>query len=377
MIQLSRGQKLFLRDIVPNGPITICIQYLPQDIDIIALSLNGNQKVKDNQYIISSRNLQSPDKKITLQTQTGQALFTIDIDRLPTHIERILFTATCASTPVSNVQNLEILINENIAHYDARSGLTTEKSVIMMELYRHKDSWKLGTISQGFNEGSKDIISHFGGKIEQPSSNVRSLTLNKITLEKKQSICLTKTAATFEEIKVNLNWSRKTSNKGGFFSKLLADKAVDLDLGCLYILKNGQKGVIQALGNSFGSLNKKPYIQLLGDDRTGDVASGETMLINGRFFDEIQRIVIFSYIYAGVPNWNETNGVVTLTTPNQPQLEVHLTEGNNNKKMCSIAFIDNDNGHLKISRFVEYFKDQEDLANNVGIYLKWTFATKD
>src|SRR5690606_40105293 len=55
---------------------------------------------------------------------------------------------------------------------------------------------------------------------------------------------------------------------------------VDLDLGCLYELADGSKGVIQALGNSFGALNTPPYIHLDGDDRTGSSTGGENMHIN-------------------------------------------------------------------------------------------------
>lgn len=387
MIQLSRGQKTSLRDMIPNGPITISINYLPQDIDIAAFSLDANQQIKDDQYTILFSNPQSPDRNIILHTTTGHASFTINIDALPTHIERIIFTATNETASIANAQKLEVIIGDNIAQYDAKAGLTSEKAVMMIELYRHKGTWKLGTVGQGFNGGLAALITHFGGEIAKPStvssapppkeSTSPKINLNKITLEKKQSISLIKTAKTFEEININLNWSRGTSNGRGFFGKIMASKAIDLDLGCLYVLKNGKKSVIQALGKKFGHLNKAPYIKLLGDDRTGDVTSGETMLINGKFFDEIQRIVIFAYIYDGVPNWNETNGVVTLTTPNQPPLEVHMTEGRNNRTMCGIAFIDNDNGQMKISRFVEYFKDHEDLANSVGIHLRWVAASKD
>ena len=36
--------------------------------------------------------------------------------------------------------------------------------------------------------------------------------------------------------------------------------AVDLDLGGMYELMDGSKGMAQALGNSFGSLQSAPYV---------------------------------------------------------------------------------------------------------------------
>src|SRR5512132_1674915 len=80
------------------------------------------------------------------------------------------------------------------------------------------------------------------------------------------------------------------------------------------------------LGAVSGPTNDPPYIVLSGDDRTGDVASGETMRINGVHWSKIRRLAIFALIYDGVPNWLRTDGVVTVTMPNQPPIEVRMTD---------------------------------------------------
>src|SRR3546814_10682737 len=60
---------------------------------------------------------------------------------------------------------------------------------------------------------------------------------------------------TFGEIILNLNWTQAEQKKGFFGG---GAKNIDLDLGVLFELKNGDKGVIQALGNTFGSFNYDP-----------------------------------------------------------------------------------------------------------------------
>lgn len=85
------------------------------------------------------------------------------------------------------------------------------------------------------------------------------VNLNKIELKKKgQSINLTKNNNNnIGEILVNLQWDQQVKAKPtGFLSSLLGGKpkGVDLDLGCLYELNNGEKGCVQALGNAFGTL---------------------------------------------------------------------------------------------------------------------------
>ena len=124
-----------------------------------------------------------------------------------------------------------------------------------------------------------------------------------INLQKGQKISLEKKVPTgLGEILINLNWNSQPI-KQGFLSGLFSGGGgIDLDLGCLYELKNGRKGTVQALGNSFGSLSASPYIALDGDDRTGANSDGENLRINGNRISEIKRILVYTFIYEGVAN---------------------------------------------------------------------------
>ncbi len=130
-------------------------------------------------------------------------------------------------------------------------------------------------------------------------------------------------------------------------------KGIDLDLGCLYELADGRKGVIQALGNAFGSLDAPPWILLDGDDRTGKVTGGENMSINlsqpGRF----RRVLIFAMIYEGAPNWAAVDGVVTLTLANGQPVEVKLDDAGVGSRMCAVAQLVDAGGDLILQREVQ------------------------
>lgn len=206
------------------------------------------------------------------------------------------------------------------------------------------------------------------------------INLNKIELTKKgQSINLEKTSPSLGEILVNLNWNHTPGkDNAGFFSNLFnKHKGIDLDLGCLYEMNDGSKGVVQALGNNFASLREYPYIHLDGDDRTGLTASGENLTINGNEIAKIKRIVIFAFIYEGVTNWAQADGVVTLSYPGGQDIIVRLDESNFNSRMCAIAMIENVNNEtFKVERLVEYFIDhkQLDYAYNWG--MRWQAGSK-
>ena len=137
-----------------------------------------------------------------------------------------------------------------------------------------------------------------------------------INLSKGQKINLQKQSSrSLGEILINLNWNVRPK-KTGFFSSLFGNsQSIDLDLGCLYELKNGKKGTVQALGRSFGSLVRPPYISLDGDDRTGANLSGENIRIDGNKVAEIKRVLVYTFIYEGVANWQEADAVVTVKYP--------------------------------------------------------------
>ena len=116
-----------------------------------------------------------------------------------------------------------------------------------------------------------------------------------ISLQKGQKVSLQKkSSAGLGEILVNLNWNSTPQNQGFLKSLFGGNQGIDLDLGCLFELKDGSIGAVQALGNAFGSLDRPPYVSLDGDDRTGAAAAGENLRINGQFFQN-QAIHLFQF----------------------------------------------------------------------------------
>jgi tellurite resistance protein TerA len=159
------------------------------------------------------------------------------------------------------------------------------------------------------------------------------------------------------------------------FKRLTGGGKVDLDLGCLFEMQDGGMSVIQALGNAFGNFRDYPYIQLSADDRTGQSVDGEWLRINGQHWREIKRVVIFAFIYGGVPNWAATDGVVTIYVPDQPPIEVRLTEGQA-LGMCGIVELSNIGGSIQVNRHVRYVKGHRELDQLFGFGLRWQAGSK-
>nr|WP_045824466.1 Tellurium resistance [Williamsia herbipolensis] len=201
------------------------------------------------------------------------------------------------------------------------------------------------------------------------------VNLGKITLTKSApTISLAKVRdKPSGTMRINLNWSRGAA-KGGLFRK---QTGVDLDLGCLYELADGSRSVVQALGNSFGSLNGSPWILLDGDDRSGTVSGGENLLIDLSHLAEFRRILVFAFIYEGTPNWSAADGVVTLFPPGGTEVEVRLDSADNTAMTCAIAMLEVRDGELSITREVRYINGgQRKLDEAYGWGMTWARGSK-
>ncbi len=379
---------------VPAEALTLAFSWTPAvgrdvDGDASAYLLTSDGKVRTDADMIFYNQPHGGDGSVRFVSDAGRGAFEIDLSRLPTGIERIVFCVTIHEAQAKG-QTLALLESAGltVAPSGGAVALTyrpnlvgaSETAMTFGELYRRNGQWKFRAVGQGFNGGLAPLARSFGIDVAEdapveptpPPPPSPPVNLSKVTLEKRgQTVSLEKRGTSFGEITINLNWSR---GRKGFFGGGLA---IDLDLGCLFELADGRKGVVQALGNVFGAFSQPPYIALSGDDRTGDVSQGETLRINGAHWNEIRRVAIFANIYDGVPNWQQTDGVVLVTMPDQPPIEVRMTEGRDDRRLCGVVLIENDNGRLKATRIVDYVRDQKVLDESLGWGLRWTAGRKD
>jgi tellurite resistance protein TerA len=180
------------------------------------------------------------------------------------------------------------------------------------------------------------------------------------------------------QLRVNLNWNTAGPGAGGVLLKRLsAAKGIDLDLGCLYELTDGSTGVVQGHGNSFGRLDAAPYVQLSGDDRSGANAGGEDLFVNLAHASKIRRVLVFACIYSGAADFEQANGVVVLTPPTGPPVEVRLDEQGRGSRMCAIARLEGDGSTLSVRREVKFVKGGQDvLDKEYGWGLNWAPGRK-
>jgi tellurite resistance protein TerA len=400
MKQFSRGQKSKLDDLGCGQSFNVDVELklAGTSADVSCFGLDSAERLSDDRYMVFYNQLASPGDAVKLTIAGDRSSFAVNLAALPDSIAKLVFTAAIDSGAMRSLSQGSVTVG-GVAQFPlAGADFQDEKAVILAELYRKDGLWRFGAVGQGFNGGLSALLTHFGGS-ESASSSASApsvapapapapqarVSLSKVTLEKRgDKISLEKSASRgFGRIHVNLNWNRSAAvapaEKGGFLSKLTggmrSSKGLDLDLACMFELADGSKGVVQALGNSFGNFNGRPYIQLEADDRTGANVDGENLTINGQHFDEVKRALIFAFIYEGAPNWAATDGVVTINVPDQPPIEVRLDQGAS-QRMCAIAMIENVGGKLQVTKLVDYIVPEGGKSMHEVMDRKYNFGMK-
>ncbi|MBO4401177.1 MAG: TerD domain-containing protein [Selenomonadaceae bacterium] len=385
-MELRKGQK------IPLNETFIKVQFARNagaiDIDTAAFLLSASGKVAGDEDFVFYGNARHNSGSVIHRDDDSVEL---DLTKIPRYVEKIAVTATIydADNRRQNFSKVTgaVLYLKNSAGAEIATfrleNFTVETAIVLGEIYRHKGAWKFNATGAGFSGGLAALCNNFGIEVSdemtapppQPVKIDIPPPPKKVELRKGQKINLTKKGSSLGEIVINLNWSQPPQ-KTGFFSRF-TNRGIDLDLACLYELKNGSIGAIQALGNLFGTLTAPPYISLDGDDRTGSVAEGETLRVNGKFLNKIRRILVFTFIYEGAANWEEAKGVVTVKCPGSPELIVRMDEYGSNKGTCAIALLENVGDTFSVEKIVRFYRDSQEMDEDFDWGLRWTVGRKD
>ena len=421
----TQPQKLIAGANAPLPTDNISIRILSQSaIDCAAYRLTTDGKVRGDGDMIFYGQTRSDDGSVSFRGHDSDGFFDINLPAQPASIEKIALAFSSDKT-LAQIGDVDIQVlqgNQVLMTCQLSSAGRNEKAIILAECYRRQGSWKFRFIAQGFEGGLKPLSEHFGVEIadDAPAQNQNppqsqpqsintqrpintqkagsttqasspppipassSINLSKITLTKNQSSINLKKRDDFGKISVNLNWNQgpesdKPTPKKGLLGDLFKQHkagGIDLDVGAMIHLKNGEKTLIQALGNRFGSLQTAPYVCLRADDRTGQVSGGEWLDINGQQWSQIEEVFIFAFIYEGAPNWQKTDGVVTIHVPEQSPIETRLTEGAGNLPMCAIARLVNQQGSINVERINQYFKGHQEMDKAFNWGFSWKRGSK-
>ncbi|MEV7426627.1 MULTISPECIES: TerD family protein [unclassified Streptomyces] len=410
------------------------------DVDASALLLVSGKVRSDADFVFYNQPEHTSGAVRHEGKQPGGAGFTdtlaVDLARVEPTVERIVLAAsadggTFGRVPELRVRVLDAAAGTEIARYESRDA-SVETAFVLGELYRRQGQWKFRAVGQGYDSGLAGLATDFGISVDEPAAppapaarpaaapaappvpppsapayapTLPSLSvppvpasppppappaapvrLSKVTLTKEApSVSLAKQGGTSGSMRVNLSWRSRKQLKGwgaklgGAFAP---QSELDLDLCALYELTDGRKGVVQALGNAFGALDRAPYIHLDGDDRTGGSDSGENLTINLDHKDRLRRLVIFVTIYEGASSFADLDATVTLQPQHGAPIDFSLGECTVPSTVCSLALITNTGSDLVVQREARFLvpergvSPQRTIDYAYGWGMNWTPGRK-
>lgn len=188
-------------------------------------------------------------------------------------------------------------------------------------------------------------------------------------------------ASGFPNFTISAAWDNRHVPDRSFFGKLLKRvhaANVDLDLGCLFELHDGQKGALQAFGNLHGSLDLPPFMALSDDERTGDRAGNdETLTVSGINWPKIKRVLLYTYIYSGAEEFYDVKPQIQIHIPNQTPMLVTLGAKHLDCDICAIASLENVRNGIRLTNHTEYFHGHAEMDRAFGFGIEWDDGQKE
>ncbi|MER6032905.1 TerD family protein [Streptomyces sp. NPDC001835] len=427
---------------VPTTALRVELGWRPgpavPDADASALLLTAGKVRSDGDFVFynqpahASGAVRHQGKRTAGERITDTLL--VDLARVESGIDRIVLAASADGGTFGQVPGLYVEVTEEsggavVARFDS-PGATSETAFLLGEFYRRQGGWKFRAVGQGYSSGLEGLATDFGITVDEPQRHApppappspaapppsrpaapppppatppvtlpppvttpvplppppaaaAPVRLSKVTLTKAApSVSLAKQGGTSGALRVNLNWQVRKQFPGRLGRWGGGQGDVDLDLCALYELADGRKGVVQALGNAFGSLDRPPYIHLDGDDRTGAVASGENLTVNLDHKQDFRRILVFVTIYEGAASFADLHATVTLQPQHGAPIDFSLDECTVPSTVCALALITGTGGDLVVQREARYLvpdrgvSPQRTIDRVYGWGMNWTPGRK-
>lgn len=387
-MECTRGQKCKLKDLTPSLVLVIDVAVdwkEKSDLDFSCFGLDEENRLSDDRYFIFFNQRQSPEGSVTcVELQKNRAVFRLDLFLLPKKIQRLTFALTVdGENSLSQMGEGKLILRahqkEVLKFNFSGKDFSSEKALMLFDIY-FKDEWRVGAAGQGFNGGLNALLEHFGGKIvpqkkntSMPRSLPKAPVRSKITLAKRgdyQKLALTKKDRP-QTIHINLNWNQSYERKSLFGTKTYH---ADLDLGCMYELADGSKGVIQALNKDFGNRRGAPWIYLDKDDRSGLSSTGENLYITNP--EQLKRIMVFAFVYSPGCKFTDVNGRIKISDNSGTEISIYLDSPESSKKFCAICTLDNRDNTLEITKEERYFTGHRDADRHYRYGFDWQYGTK-
>ncbi|WP_230656580.1 TerD family protein [Psychrobacter sp. I-STPA10] len=352
-MQMVTGQKikfaeLGINDI--NQTFTLVVELIMSHavIDVACFGLDTGQQLVSDDYMVFYNQPQTPCSAVSLQEINSQHRFDINLNKLSANIDYLVLTATIdGQQTMRQLEHGKVWLEQagqTIAEYGFDGNtFDNERAVMLLQVYRKSDVWRINAIGQGFNGGLSALVTHFGGEVADdtpatpqlsshsqhqsqtiqpslststtPPSLSSSLNLTKVTLDKPGSehrINLTK--GSVDKLIVEAIWVDNGDSS--------ADND-DLDLRVGILPQQAKEMIYIHAPQQVGSFSTMPYVYHHGDVQVAsiDEPGKETVTVNPAIAQHYGgKVALVFSVYSAIGN-----GVVSIASL-QPKMRMQYRD---------------------------------------------------
>jgi stress response protein SCP2 len=172
IIHLNTGQNTNINE-AAQIHVTIQSTSAPSALDASCFMVNEAGQVPSDNYFVFYNQNSDPHQGVVLQhVEDLKSSFVLDTSKLrQIPVEKCVFTATLdAGGTFANVQKCQAIVRAGSQQitYEITQA-TAETALIFIEIYKHRDGFKVRAIGRGFFGGLQPLAESFGVEIESGS----------------------------------------------------------------------------------------------------------------------------------------------------------------------------------------------------------------
>ncbi|MFC1430387.1 TerD family protein [Streptacidiphilus sp. N1-3] len=178
---LAKGARVRLSELTGDSELRLGVTLDAPGVafDFSVFGLDADERLSDDRYFVFFNQPASPENAIELLSpQDGdQASFRLRLDSVPAQVHRMALTATLdgdgTMAQVSSGHVRLLAGGQEVVRYSfTGTEFSTERAVMLADVYRRAGAWSIVAVGQGFDGGLQALLENYGGEVleEDPAA---------------------------------------------------------------------------------------------------------------------------------------------------------------------------------------------------------------
>ncbi|MFC9327192.1 TerD family protein [Kitasatospora sp. NPDC057015] len=181
--ELAKASRVRIAELTPVTDLYLGVRLTAPGLsfDISCFGLDADERLSDDRYFVFFNQPASPENSVRQlgAQQDDTEAFQLTLADVPEHIHKLSLTATVdGDGSMSQVGSGYVRIvagGAEVGRYSFTGAeFSTERAVMLADVYRRGGEWRFAAVGQGFDGGLQALLENFGGEVveDEPAAAV-------------------------------------------------------------------------------------------------------------------------------------------------------------------------------------------------------------